>query len=95
MKRIEPGRMECSLRTELGCLAKVLLVLGDMKKTLKVTGRANLITVFLRKVILAVTRRMLLVTGSNQEQPIVKKTSLIVLQEQRSKMRGNNEIIVG
>lgn len=95
MKRIELGRLECSFRTELGCLAKVLLVLGDMKKTLKVTGRANLITVFLRKVILAVTRRMLLVTGSNQEQPIVKKTSVIVLQEQTSKMRGNNEIIVG
>lgn len=58
MKRIEPGRLECSFRTELGCLAKVLLVLGDMKKTLKVTGRADLITVCLRKVILAVTRRM-------------------------------------
>lgn len=47
MKRIDPGRLECSFRTELGCLAKVLLVLGDMEKTLKAIGRADLITVCL------------------------------------------------
>lgn len=44
VKRIEPGRLECWCGVDLRCLAKVLLVLGDTKKTLKVTGRADLNT---------------------------------------------------
>lgn len=44
VKRIEPGRLECWSGIELRCLAKVLLVLGDMKKSLEVIRRADLDT---------------------------------------------------
>lgn len=68
-------------------LAEVLLVHRDMKKTLKVIGMADLITFSF----IWGCQFWQWLRGWIWDQPSMRMTRLIVLQEQRQKMSGNKK----